>query len=128
MLSSSNSPQGASETRILLVDDNVDALEVMATLLRMYDHEVATATTPRAALDMVKDFRPSLAILDIGLPGMDGYQLAAELRRTLGEEVPLRLIALTGYARDVDAERSANAGFERHLVKPLDFDELLRLI
>ena len=114
--------------RILLVDDNADALEVMATLLRMYDHEVATAATPQEAIDLVSDFRPQLAILDISLPGMDGYQLALELRRVLGEDAPLRLITLSGYGRDVDSQRSAAAGFERHLVKPVDFDELLALI
>ena len=114
--------------RILLVDDNVDALEVMATLLRMYDHEVATATTPLAAIELVKDFRPDLAILDISLPGMDGYQLGVELRRVLGEGIPLRLITLSGYGRDADSQRAAAAGFERHLVKPVDFDELLGLI
>ena len=114
--------------RIMLVDDNIDALETLAELLRMYDYEVATANTPQAAIQMVSSFRPQLAILDIGLPGMDGFQLGTELRCALGEGAPLRLITLSGYGRDVDAQRSAAAGFERHLVKPLDFDELLRLI
>lgn len=114
--------------RILLVDDNVDALEVMATLLRMYDHEVATATTPQEAIDLVTGFRPDLAILDISLPGMDGYALAVELRRVLGPDAALRLFTLSGYGRDVDSQRSVAAGFERHLVKPVDFDELLALI
>ena len=122
----------ASETdgkaRILLVDDNADVLEVMSALFGMYGHEVATATTPDAAIDLISTFHPDLAILDVGLPGMNGYELAAELRRVHGDGAPLRLITLSGYGRDIDLQRSAEAGCERHLVKPVDFDELLRLI
>ncbi len=115
-------------TRILLVDDNADALETLSTLLGMFEHEVATAATPQEAIQRVQDFHPDLAILDIGLPGMNGYQLGAELRKVAGEGEPLRMITLSGHGRDVDSERSAAAGFERHLVKPVDFDELLSLL
>ena len=115
-------------TRILLVDDNADALETLSTLLGMFEHEVATAATPQEALQRVQEFHPDLAILDIGLPGMDGYQLAAELRKVVGGGERLRMITLSGHGREADAERSAGAGFERHLVKPVDVDELLRLI
>jgi len=113
--------------RVLLVDDNVDSVETMEMVLRDSGFGVLTATDPAQALETVKEFRPTIAILDIGLPGMDGYELAAELRARLGAEVP-RLFALSGYGQASDRDRSLAAGFEKHLVKPVNVAELIEAL
>jgi signal transduction histidine kinase len=112
--------------RILLVDDNEDSVAMMAELLRAAGHEVRTAVDGNSALEVARSFRPHLAILDIGLPAMDGYQLAARLRTQC--EDPLTLYALSGYGQESDRARSQAAGFARHLVKPLEIAELLSAI
>ncbi len=114
--------------RVMLVDDNVDALDTMAEVLRISDFEVATADTPEEALKLAPLFKPDVAILDVGLPGMDGYQLAAALRAATPPGQRLRLITLSGYGRSVDHQRSAAAGLERHLVKPVDLDEMIAIL
>jgi CheY-like chemotaxis protein len=111
-------------TRILVVDDNDDAAQSLATALRLEGHEVATAADGAAALSLLDRFAPAVAILDIGLPKMNGYELAAALRadpRTRG----IVLIALTGYGRGADHRRALAAGFDEHLVKPVEFEKLL---
>jgi PAS domain S-box-containing protein len=113
--------------RVLLVDDNEDALFSAAEVLRMAGHVVRTATSGMAALAMLAEFQPEVAVLDIGLPGLDGYELARRLREELGPRTP-RLIAVTGYGRDVDRARSSSAGFDVHLVKPVDIDTLIRTV
>jgi signal transduction histidine kinase/ActR/RegA family two-component response regulator len=117
--------------RILVVDDNVDAAETLAMLLGSAGYEVRTAADAESALALVESFVPKLAVLDIGLPGMDGYQLAIQLRSQL-HDPDLKLIALTGYGRDSDRERAMASGFDVHLVKPADpqrlLDEVARLI
>jgi PAS domain S-box-containing protein len=114
----------ATGRRILVVDDNIDALEVVGDALKSLGNEVRTAIDGPSALLLAKDFLPTVAILDIGLPVMDGYELAARLREELGEQTP-RLIALTGYGQPNDRERSASAGFRSHLVKPIDLQMLI---
>ena len=111
--------------RILIVDDNEDARLMLAEFLGSMGHDVRTAGDGPAALELVKTFSPEVAVLDIGLPTMDGYELAAKLR-----ELPeaMRLIALSGYGRESDRERSTAAGFDRHLVKPIDVRSLLDAI
>ncbi|HEY5933535.1 MAG TPA: ATP-binding protein [Kofleriaceae bacterium] len=108
--------------RILVVDDNDDARVLLAELLSRQGHDVQTASDAAAALDVVKGFTPDVAILDIGLPVMDGYELAQRLRSQIAP-IP-RLIALTGYGQESDRERSRLAGFDLHLVKPVDLDEI----
>jgi signal transduction histidine kinase len=103
--------------RILIVDDNVDAAELLAELLRSVGHEVVVAHDGAQALAAVGAFAAELAFLDIGLPAMDGYELASRLRAE--HDHTMRLIALTGYGQDQDRARSAAAGFEAHLVKPV---------
>ncbi len=110
--------------RVLIVDDNADALEMMEYLLQQAGYAVATALDPAEALLVAGRFRPTVAILDIGLPVMNGYELAAELRVLLVAEPP-RMIALTGYGQSGDKDRSLAAGFHAHLVKPVDLDDLL---
>jgi PAS domain S-box-containing protein len=113
--------------RVLVVDDNRDAAATLSRILAMAGHEVRTAYDASQALLLVGDFRPEVGILDIGLPVMDGYELAHELRARLGDS-SLLLIALTGYGRDRDRERSEEAGFAAHILKPVDVEELVRLV
>ncbi|MGZ3457489.1 MAG: ATP-binding protein [Archangium sp.] len=117
-----------SETsrRILLVDDNTDAAELLAELLRLHGHEVLVAHDGPQALTAAPPFEPQIAILDIGLPVMDGYELARRLVGTLAR-TPL-LIALTGYGQEHDRIRAREAGFDEHLVKPVDPKVLLTLL
>ena len=122
-----NPTGAASGTRVLIVDDNHDVLDTAARLLSLAGYETQTASDPLAALTIASQFRPRIAILDIGLPVMDGYQLARELRARLGDDLPT-LIALTGYSQADDRERSREAGFAHHLAKPIDADELLRVL
>ena len=113
----------ASGRRVLIVDDNVDAAEILAESLRMLGYNPRMATDGPSALEVSRVFRPEVAILDIGLPVMDGYELAGRLRAQL-DGAELRLIALTGYGQDADRNRSFAAGFDEHFVKPVDLDEL----
>jgi signal transduction histidine kinase len=116
---------GASKAprRLLLVDDNVDAVESLAMLLRAAGHEVVTAYDATSALGLIDQCEPDLAVLDIGLPGMDGYELAREIR----SRPHLRnvvLVALTGYGKPEDRARARAVGFDHHLVKPAGVAEL----
>jgi CheY-like chemotaxis protein len=108
--------------RILVVDDNHDGAESLALLLRLWGHEVRLANDGPSALRMIEASLPDVVLCDIGLPGMDGYQLAKQLRQQ-GPNC-LRLFALTGYGQDEDRRRSRAAGFDGHLVKPIDPEEL----
>ncbi len=112
--------------RILLVDDNEDARSLLAEMLQSLGHDVQSASDGVEALSLIQTFKPEVAILDIGLPVMDGYELATRLRAEL-PQTP-RLIALTGYAQESDRERTTEAGFDVHLVKPVDIQKLLRSI
>jgi signal transduction histidine kinase/ActR/RegA family two-component response regulator len=119
-------PHRAAE-RILVVDDNVDAGEVLAEALRAHGHEVALAQDGVRALALASAFRPRTALLDIGLPGMDGYELARRLRELDPADGPLRLVAMTGYGQQSDRAESHAAGFDLHLVKPLDLERVVAL-
>jgi signal transduction histidine kinase/ActR/RegA family two-component response regulator len=113
--------------RVLLVDDNLDGLQALAELLKECGHEVEAVCDPAAALEIVPRFLPEIAVIDIGLPVMDGYELVHRLRAERAERNCL-FVALTGYGQDADRHRSREAGFHRHLVKPVDPSQLLRLI
>jgi CheY-like chemotaxis protein/two-component sensor histidine kinase len=115
-----------SGRRVLVVDDNSDAAHLVAEVLESLGHETRVAFDGPAALDLVVDFRPDVALLDIGLPLMDGYELARQLVALDGER-PL-LIAITGYGQASDHDRSRAAGFDAHLVKPVDVDALTALV
>ncbi len=117
-------PAAQHKRHILIVDDNEDARWLLSDLLTAVGHEVRSAGDGQEALEVIKGFTPDVAILDIGLPGMDGYELAMRLRETLKEATP-RLIALSGYGQEGDQQRSQSAGFDRHLVKPVDLRGLL---
>jgi PAS domain S-box-containing protein len=113
--------------RVLVVDDNEDAAVMLAEVLRAVGHVAETAGDAVEALHVAKHFQPEVAVLDIGLPVMDGYTLALRLREELAAAVP-RLIAVTGYGQQHDRERSLHSGFSAHLVKPVDVQQLLELI
>ncbi len=113
--------------RVLVVDDNVDAAASTAMLLRILGHKVETANEGIAALAAAKAFHPEVAILDIGLPGMSGYDLAKKLRAQ-PEHRDLVLIAVTGYGKEEDRLLSHQAGFNQHLIKPVDPTALARLL
>jgi CheY-like chemotaxis protein len=109
--------------RVLVVDDNADAAQLLGEMLHAHGHEVALAYDGPQALGLLARFQPEVAVLDIGLPVMDGYELAGELRSALGPEVVL--IAVTGYGQEHDRRRAEAAGFAHHFVKPVDAPALL---
>jgi signal transduction histidine kinase/ActR/RegA family two-component response regulator len=110
--------------RILVVDDNTDAKEMLALLLQNAGYDVRTAADAEAALASIDSWHPELAVLDIGLPGMDGYELAHRIRMKW-RTADLKLIALTGYGRKSDRERALKSGFDAHLTKPAEPGHLL---
>jgi signal transduction histidine kinase len=110
--------------RILIVDDNEDVAESIAELLRDLGNVIETAYDGPAALRIVKAFKPEVCLIDIGLPAMDGYEVARKLRESGALATGARLIAVTGYGQDADRERSKEAGFDFHLVKPVNLDVL----
>jgi CheY-like chemotaxis protein len=109
----------AGVRRVLVVDDNVDAAESTAAFLRLEGHEVKTVNDGNEALSSVRVFAPHVIVLDIGLPGIDGYAVARRLRGE-GDTSHALLIALTGYGQKDDRERATEAGFDYHFVKPTD--------
>jgi signal transduction histidine kinase len=117
---------------IMVVDDNEDAARALGELLALHGHAVEVVYDAPAALALAQRFHPDVGLLDIGLPGMDGYELAQRLRRQLDGEgdagAALRLFALTGYGQESDRRRAAEAGFDAHLTKPIDVAALLELL
>jgi two-component system, sensor histidine kinase len=112
--------------RLVLVEDNADICDVLGDLLRFEGHEVETANDGVAGAALITRYRPDLALVDIGLPGLNGYQVAERVRSEVGAAV--RLVALTGYGQPEDAARALDAGFDRHLKKPIDVKVLTRLL
>jgi len=112
-------PQQTGPRRVLLIDDNRDAVESMTVLLELWGHEVRIAYNGPDALALAAEFRPDAALLDIGLPGMTGYEVAQRLRELPGWR-EVMLVAVTGYGQDEDLRRSREAGFDHHLTKPVE--------
>jgi PAS domain S-box-containing protein len=110
--------------RILLVEDNKDAADSLADLLRIFGYEVRVAYTGLEGLEAAHLFRPEVVLCDIGLPGLDGYEVARRLRSE-ATTAEARLIAITGYGSESDSQKAHDAGFDQHLVKPVDPDRLL---
>jgi two-component system, sensor histidine kinase len=111
--------------RILVIEDNSDAREGLAALLRMWGHEVLEAATGTEGIELAVKHAPAVVLLDIVLPDIDGYDVARQLRRKLGKRI--RLLALSGYGEPQDRARSSEAGFDVHIVKPIDPSDLERL-
>ncbi|MGA8707252.1 MAG: response regulator [Steroidobacteraceae bacterium] len=120
-------PTAATPRRLLIADDNSDAAESLAMLLRLEGHDVTVVANGRQALRAVADVQPEFALLDIGMPDMDGYEVARQLRRI---QLPskLTLIAVTGWGREGDKARASQAGFDYHFTKPIEPDELFELL
>jgi PAS domain S-box-containing protein len=113
--------------RILVVEDNADARESLETLLTIEGHEVATAADGPSAVTLAASFLPDVALVDVGLPGLDGYDVARALRRAPANR-HVRLVALTGYGQSEDRRKALDAGFDIHMTKPVDPDVLARLL
>lgn len=119
-------PSVASASRkILIVDDNVDSASMLEIFLTMQTHEVSVANDGEAAVKAALEIRPDLIFLDLGLPDLDGYEVASRIRVQLPETL---IVALSGWGQESDRRRTSEAGFDRHLVKPLDFGELPGLL
>jgi CheY-like chemotaxis protein len=112
--------------RVLVVDDVEDIRESLGVLLRAWGHEVRLAHDGPSALEAFRCFGPDAVLLDIGLPGMSGWEVASHIRAQGGQHA--LLVAVTGYCQDEDRERSREAGFDIHLVKPADPQEVRRLL
>ena len=120
-------PPTITSRRIVVVDDNRDAANSLGMLLKMMGAEIQTATDGPAALDAIQSFHPDVVLLDIGMPGMDGYEVARRAR-LLPEGRNFKLIALTGWGQEEDRRRTREAGFDHHLVKPVDLFALQKLL
>lgn len=120
-------PSASVRRRILVVDDNVDVVETTTMLLSLSGHEVRSAKDGLQALHAAAEFRPEVVLLDIGLPLMDGYEVARRLRQ-MPESAGALLVALTGYGQQGDRERGRDAGFDKHMLKPVDPHALARVI
>ncbi|HEY6881771.1 MAG TPA: ATP-binding protein, partial [Polyangiales bacterium] len=113
----------ATRSRVLVVDDNADALVTLSDALRVHGHDVHTAEDAASALALAERVSPEVAVLDIGLPGVDGYELARRLRQLPGF-AHIKLVAVTGYGQASDKQRAHAAGFDEHLVKPITVQTL----
>lgn len=110
---------------ILVVDDHIDTAESLATVLKMYGHRVRVCHSGTAAIDVAKIFKPEVAFLDIGLPDMSGYQVAEEIKQN---NPTISIIAISGYGQKIDQKRSNNAGFQEHLVKPVEVEKIQEVL
>ena len=115
-----------SVRRVLVVDDNVDSAEMLQMLLGTMGYEAQIAHDGGSALELVASQRPHVVLLDIGLPDMDGYEVARQIRAQ--QRGPLRLIALTGWSQDEARQKALEAGFDHHLTKPTEPEALERLL
>ena len=114
------------QARVLVVDDNEDAANSLATLLEVMGYEVRTAYDGPEAIEAADEFLPAVALLDIGLPRLSGYDIARHVREQRGKDV--LLVAITGWGQEDDRRRAREAGFDHHFTKPADFEVLLELI
>ena len=116
----------AASTRVLVVDDNEDAADSLATLLGVMGYDVRIAYDGPEAIVAADEFKPSVALLDIGLPKLSGYDIARHVRAQRGPEV--LLVAITGWGQEDDRRRAREAGFDHHFTKPADFERLVGLV
>ncbi|MGZ9005974.1 MAG: hybrid sensor histidine kinase/response regulator, partial [Burkholderiales bacterium] len=116
-----------SALRILVVDDNQDSASSMTLLLELQGHAVQVANAGQAALNIASEQKPDVILLDIGMPGMNGYEVARRLR-SQPDFADTLLVAITGYGHATDVQQTKSAGFDHHLVKPIDYDKLQSLL
>jgi two-component system CheB/CheR fusion protein len=120
-------PQLVAGAKIVVVEDNADSREMLCELLEQAGFECRSADAGLAALHLIDEVRPQIAILDVGLPEMDGFEVARRIRANTSH-ADMWLIALTGYGQAADREVGRNAGFDEHLVKPVDTEQLLQIL
>jgi CheY-like chemotaxis protein/two-component sensor histidine kinase len=120
-------PHGRTRRRVLVVDDNKDAAEMLARGLRHFGYDVELALDGRTALERLRTFDAEVALLDLGLPGIDGFELARRIASEYGDRRP-RLVAVTGYGQVHDVARSRTAGFDVHLIKPVELNAVVEAI
>jgi signal transduction histidine kinase len=113
--------------RVLIVEDNADIRETLRMVLEVWGHEVTSADTGQKGLELLRDIRPDVALIDIGLPGMNGYEVAQTIR-TDTSQPKIQLVAITGYGQPEDRERTRKAGFDTHLLKPIDPQVLQKIL
>ena len=118
--------QTVPPVRVLVADDNRDAADSLQRVLALYGHDVRVAYDGASAMQIGREFRPRVAVLDIAMPGTDGYEVARSIRKQQGKEVTI--VALTGWGQDADRKRAMEAGFDHHLVKPVDPNALNQLL
>jgi CheY-like chemotaxis protein len=116
----------AAPVRVLVADDNRDAADSLQRVLALYGHEVRVAYDGASALRIGREFRPRVAVLDIAMPGSNGYEVARAIRTQQGRDV--MLVALTGWGQEADRKRAMESGFDYHLVKPVDPNALNQLL
>ncbi len=122
-----SSPPLPRPARVFVVEDNLDAALTLRDLLEIWGYEARTVHDGLSALEVAPEFHPDVVLLDIGLPGIDGYEVARRLRDRA--DLPgLLIIAVTGYGQESDRQRAREAGFDQHLVKPVDLEILRRLL
>jgi CheY-like chemotaxis protein len=119
-------PPPGKPRRVVVADDDHDSADSLAVLLRLNGHEVWTAYDGQEAVDVAARSSPDVVLLDIGMPRLNGYQAAIQLRACL--EGRVCLVALTGWGEDGDKQQAARAGFDHYLTKPIDLDRLVALI
>ena len=120
-------PAARDKLKVLVVDDNRDVASSLATFLQLIGHEVRVAHDGEKALQLAEEFHPQTMLLDLGMPGMDGYEACRRIRRAAWS-TNMRLIAITGWGQDEDRRKSADAGFDVHLVKPVNPEALTQLL
>jgi CheY-like chemotaxis protein len=112
--------------RVLVVDDNADAATTLDALLKSLGHETSVARGGVEALRLAVEFRPDIVLLDIGMPDIDGYEVARRLRNL--NDRPFRIVAVTGWGQEPDRQKSREAGFDAHLVKPVSANQLVQIL
>jgi CheY-like chemotaxis protein len=122
-----SAPAESSRQRVLLIEDNEDGREMMALMLEAKDYRVECAGDGIDGLRLAAEHHPDIALVDIGLPGIDGYEVARRMRSDPATAM-VRLVALTGYGQESDRARALDAGFDAHLVKPVDLDLLMQVL
>jgi len=127
LLPASSESSAVRTRRVLVADDNVDAGETLAMLLRLDGHEVHIANDGLEALDLYSRFHPDVAILDIGMPGLSGHEVARKIRGLQGGQ-PVTLIAVTGWGQKSDKDRAVASGFDHHFTKPVEPSVLSELL
>lgn len=123
---SASSELSKRRNRVLAVEDDPDVIESFRVLLELIGNDVRAVPDGPSALNAARDFHPNIAFVDVDLPGMNGYEVAQRLRQEYGRQI--RLFALTGFGQPADRERALKAGFDLHLVKPIDLAFLQRLL